>query len=549
MNIKYALFVALIWFLAFMKLPLSAQGVTIGAPNPPDPAAVLDLQSTNGGFLLPRMSTVQRNAIAAPPVGLQIFNTTNQCVETYFTGGWRATVCECVTAPATPSAITGPTQFCTNQTALSYSVAPQADASSFTWNVPTGATIVSGQGTSSIMVNMGTQSGSVSVTATNSCGTSSSSSFNVNVSVPSATFSPLVGSVNNAVTFSGPASMSTYAWTFASGTPSTATTQNPQVTWTNAGTYAVSLTVTNAVGCTATSSQSVVISLCQALSQTFSPCGATGRFGPSQSQCNSSYGPGVVTVNVGIQEWTVPATGTYRIEAAGAEGGRGKQNSTSAYSTGIPGRGAVMIGEFALSQGTVLRMAIGQRGGETTTSPQKGGGGGGGTFVVLANNTPLIVAGGGGGSGRYNGDNGNGGTTSQSGTAGNGTSGAGGTSGNGGAVHSCSFAGGSGAGFSGNGINKNTGHPLSFLNGATGASISDQWTDGNEGGFGGGGGTGPHGGAGGGGYSGGGGGGDINCGTNGGGGGGGSFNSGSNPTNTSGSNAAAGYVIITRICP
>jgi PKD repeat protein len=537
------------WCLIHPVSHLSSQGVTIGTSNPPDPAAVLDLQSTNSGFLLPRLTTTQRNAISSPPVGLQIFNTTTQCVETYFNGGWRATVCECVAAPSTPSAISGPTDFCVNQTALSYSIAPQADASSYTWSIPAGATLVAGQGTSSITVNMGSQSGVVSVTASNSCGVSSANTLAVNVSTPSASFGPLVGSVNNAVSFNGPVGMSSYAWTFAGGSLSTSSVQNPQVTWTNAGTYAVSLTVTNAIGCTTSLSQSVVISLCQPFSQTFSPCGATGRFGPSQSQCNTAYGPGVVMVSGGIQEWTVPATGTYRIEAAGAEGGRGKQNSTSAYSTGVPGRGAVMIGEFSLNQGTVLRMAIGQRGGEATTSPQKGGGGGGGTFVVLANNTPLVVAGGGGGSGRYNGDNGNGGTTSPSGTAGNGTSGAGGTSGNGGAVHSCSFAGGSGAGFSGNGINKNTGHPLSFLNGATGASISDQWSDGNEGGFGGGGGTGPHGGAGGGGYSGGGGGGDINCGTNGGGGGGGSFNSGSNPSNTSGNHAGTGYVIITRICP
>ena len=526
-----------------------AQGVTIGTANPPDPAAILDLQSTNRGFLLPRLSTSQRNAIVSPPVGLQIFNTTTQCVETFFTSGWRATICECSTAPATPSAISGPTDFCVNQASVSYSISPQPDASSYNWSIPVGATLVSGQGSPTIVLNMGNQSGTLTVTASNSCGVSSVRTLALNVSVPSASFSPLTASVNNAVTFTGPAGMSSYVWNFTNGTPSTASTQNPQVTWNSAGTYPVSLTVTNAVGCSTSLSQSMVVSLCQPFSQTFTPCGATGRFGPSQSQCNSTYGSGVVAVNGGIQEWTVPSTGTYRIEAAGAEGGRGKTNSTSAYSSGIPGRGAVMIGEFSLSQGTVLRMAVGQRGGEATTSPQKGGGGGGGTFVVLANNTPLIIAGGGGGSGRYSGDNGGSGTTSQSGTAGNGTGGAGGTSGGGGAVTSCQYAGGSGAGFSGNGINKNSGHPLSFLNGATGASISDQWSDGNEGGFGGGGGTGPHGGAGGGGYSGGGGGGDINCGTNGGGGGGGSFNSGANPSNTSGLNAAPGYIIITRICP
>ena len=58
---------------------------------------------------------------------------------------------------------------------------------------------------------------------------------------------------------------------------------------------------------------------------TFSNAGATGREGPTQADINASYAgtnlDGTVSINTqGIQEWTVPASGIYRIEAWGAKG-------------------------------------------------------------------------------------------------------------------------------------------------------------------------------------------------------------------------------------
>src|SRR5688572_5868765 len=49
----------------------------------PDAAAILDLTSTTAGFLTPRMTTAQRNAIAAPTNGLLIYNTDNNSFEHY----------------------------------------------------------------------------------------------------------------------------------------------------------------------------------------------------------------------------------------------------------------------------------------------------------------------------------------------------------------------------------------------------------------------------------------------------------------------------------
>ncbi len=126
------------------------------------------------------------------------------------------------------------------------------------------------------------------------------------------------------------------------------------------------------------------------LTYSFTNAGATGQNGPTQAQVNAAYAAttlnGTVTVTgSGIQEWTVPASGNYTIEAFGAQGGD------------VGGLGARMSGEFALTGGQVIQIVVGQEGG---TNNNTHGSGGGGSFVVLAvGTTPLVVAGGGGGHG------------------------------------------------------------------------------------------------------------------------------------------------------
>jgi Fibrobacter succinogenes major domain (Fib_succ_major) len=49
--------------------------------NTPDTTAILDVYSTNKGFLPPRLTTAQRDAIATPAAGLTIYNTTVNCLQ------------------------------------------------------------------------------------------------------------------------------------------------------------------------------------------------------------------------------------------------------------------------------------------------------------------------------------------------------------------------------------------------------------------------------------------------------------------------------------
>ncbi len=529
----------------------TAQGVTIGSNNPPDPSAVLDMQSSQSGVLIPRLSNQQRNGIANPAVGLQIYNTDTECFEAYFPTGWKATSCDCNQAPPAPAQINGPSQVCPGDALVLFVVPSVQGAASYQWTIDNQDTLVGNATGDSILVNFSNSPGirNISVVAVNSCGSSNAINLSVDVSNPSAafTYSPSSPSVNNAVQFQATQANLTYQWTFQNGTPGSSVSQTPSVTWTQAATVNVQLVVTNQNGCTDTNQQSVTISTCAPTQWQFTTCGQTGRTGPSQSQCNNTYGSGVVSVSGGIQTWTVPATGNYTIEAAGAQGGPG-------------GRGAVVRGVFSLTAGQPIKILVGQQGGAGS-----GDGGGGGSFVTQSNNTPIIIAGGGGGRTNYGVSDG---TTNTCGRTGDGGSpGSGGCNGNGGnGAQSTGNSGGGGLLTNGTQGTYSSTPGLAFVNGGAGGAGSNNPNVG-FGGFGGGGGgnDGGHSG-GGGGYSGGGGSGNGGSGS---GGGGGSFiaSGASNVATGNGQyansssfggqpiqnlntvNTGDGYVTITRICP
>lgn len=58
---------------------------TVGATTAPDASAVLEVKSTTQGFLPPRMTSTQRDAIATPAAGLIIYNTTTNKLNVYTT--------------------------------------------------------------------------------------------------------------------------------------------------------------------------------------------------------------------------------------------------------------------------------------------------------------------------------------------------------------------------------------------------------------------------------------------------------------------------------
>jgi hypothetical protein len=225
--------------------------------------------------------------------------------------------------------------------------------------------------------------------------------------------------------------------------------------------------------------------------------------------------------------FTVPTTDNYQILAFGAQGG-----SANLFGNFAPGgQGAEIGGDFSLTAGETLQIAVGGAG--------MGGGGGGGSFVVGPGNTPLVIAGAGGGGGGilHAPLPGQGGLTGPDGGAGAIVNGVpnGGTGGNGGGGGPIAGGGGGGGG----------GFFSAGDNGAgTGGGAFPELTGGvNGGGFGGGGGA-AIGAGGGGGYSGGGGGfGSLREGSPGG--GGGSFDAGTDQILAADFRTGNGEIVIT----
>lgn len=137
----------------------------------------------------------------------------------------RVTVADgSMTGPAAPGNISGNQTPCVGATGEMYSIASVSNATSYNWNVPSSATITSGQGTNSITVDFTTASGSIEVTAFNNCGNSATSTLVVGT-VSSAPAAP--GSISGnptpcssiGVVYSVAAvsSAASYNWTVPSG--------------------------------------------------------------------------------------------------------------------------------------------------------------------------------------------------------------------------------------------------------------------------------------------------------------------------------------------
>ncbi len=79
------------------------QAQSVGIGTTPAASAQLDVSSTTKGFLPPRMTTTQRDAIVSPAAGLVIFNTTTNSLEIRNNSAWVSL------SPAQPCADALPT--------------------------------------------------------------------------------------------------------------------------------------------------------------------------------------------------------------------------------------------------------------------------------------------------------------------------------------------------------------------------------------------------------------------------------------------------------
>jgi len=422
-------------------------GMSISATgSQPAPSAMLDVSSTNKGFLMPRITQGQRDSITNPDFGLLILNTTTNCINLWLGATWKQLCGDCDFGTPVPGN-NGP--ICEGQT-LNLTATTILGAS-YQWSGPNGFT--SNQQNPSITNATAGASGSYSVQATlNGCTSQAQSTVATVNAIPQ---TPTAG--NNGPVCAGQSinlSSTTIigaSYTWSGPNNFSDNSQNPVITniqSNQAGNYSV---VASVSGCnSAPGSTTIVVntipstpgnisgpvnengntpgqvytinSVSGATSYNWTvPAGAsitsssdttiTVTFGAvaagtiavsATNVCGTSSQSilniiGTQTFNAtstgytgSIQTFTAPITATYTIQALGAAGG------SSAYGAGY---GASMQGDFNLTQGQQLNILVGQMGAsQVSYNTQGGGGGGGGTFVVL-NGSVIIAAGGGGGGG------------------------------------------------------------------------------------------------------------------------------------------------------
>ncbi len=164
--------------------------------------------------------------------------------------------------------ITGPASANAGDNGAGYSIASVSGATTYTWLVPSGASIVSGQGTTSITVNFGcgATSGNVSVTPSNPGGSGGSSSLPVAITNVGAAgliagaSAVCTGQTGVAYSIASVGGATTYAWTVPSGASVTAGQGTTSIT-VNWGATGGNVTVTpaNANGCQGSASSLPVI--------------------------------------------------------------------------------------------------------------------------------------------------------------------------------------------------------------------------------------------------------------------------------------------------
>lgn len=77
--------ISLVFLMSFAIVSNAQIGI---GTNTPEASAALDISSSDKGFLMPRMTSSQRDAISAPVDGLAVFDTDTNSFWTYIEGSW-----------------------------------------------------------------------------------------------------------------------------------------------------------------------------------------------------------------------------------------------------------------------------------------------------------------------------------------------------------------------------------------------------------------------------------------------------------------------------
>ena len=214
----------------------------------------------------------------------------------------------------TTSAISGSQTPACSATGIVYSVT-LTTGSTYTWSVPTGATITSGAtgpNNNSITVNFGMNNGNIGVVETLPTGCSGAQvtlAISLQGCTLNANFSASSTSIctGSSVIFTslstGVSGSTTYSWNFGTGaTPSTATGSGPHtVTYTSSGSKTVSLTITEGASDTETKTNYITVNPLP-----------TASISGTTSVCEDAASPNILFTGA---NGTAPYTFTYKINS------------------------------------------------------------------------------------------------------------------------------------------------------------------------------------------------------------------------------------------
>ncbi len=179
------------------------------------------------------------------------------CVYSSNNCGNSADVCIDITTISPPfqPSLNGPNTACENDT-LAYNLIPDPNATGYTWSIPACATLIAGQGSSSILVAwpVGCTGGNICATADNACGSSAQTCLHVSVqplATPPVLSGPLSVCQNELSTYSlqAVAGATSYSWNVSGGSiQSGQGTTSIQVLWNTPGSGQVCASATTSCG-------------------------------------------------------------------------------------------------------------------------------------------------------------------------------------------------------------------------------------------------------------------------------------------------------------
>lgn len=99
----------------------------------PDQSSGLDVDFSDKGFLPPRLTTAQRDAILSPALGLMIFNTDCNTLNLYYGSGWSSVITDNMNTPSAAGVISGSSSVCPGTSGVNFSISPVNGASDYVW--------------------------------------------------------------------------------------------------------------------------------------------------------------------------------------------------------------------------------------------------------------------------------------------------------------------------------------------------------------------------------------------------------------------------------